>query len=431
MKWLVLLLLGAPALVTASVNAAPSADPAGPVDPARPVDPTVAAVLDWNRTVLALAEAEDGFMTLKGVRTAAIMHLAMRRVLEEGRGDAVAMAPAYIAAAAHAVALRQFPGQQATLDALLQQHQPAADERVLARGRAVAQAVLAQRADDGWDREAEYRWHPMGPGVYAEFAEHSGTPEGFVFGAGWAQARGFALERPDQFRVPAPPAIDSPAYARAFEEVKSLGRFQTLTRTPDQSHIALWWKDFVENSHNRLARSLIRAEALSPDVAVSLLALLNSAIFDAYVSSFENKFHYNHWRPYTAIRWAHEDGNAATQREASWTNLHRHSYAFPSYPSAHGTACGAAMTVLEAFLGTPYAFTMTTAEVDIAGPFSGKIALRPPTRTFASFADAAHECGRSRVYLGIHFDYDATAGVALGRQVGERALNVLGGPAQR
>ncbi len=150
------------------------------------------------------------------------------------------------------------------------------------------------------------------------------------------------------------------------------------------------------------------------------------SIFDAYVSVFDNKFFYNHWRPYTAIRWAAHDGNPDTQPEESWTNTHRHTYAFPSYPSAHGMACAAAMTAFENVFGRDYAFTMRNAFVDIAGPLSGKIAMHPPTRSFESFAAAAQECGLSRVYLGIHFRYDSIEGVKLGRRVGENVvLNLL------
>ena len=96
----------------------------------------------------------------------------------------------------------------------------------------------------------------MAPGVYAEFNEHSGTPEGFIFGAGWARAKGFALLKPDQFRSPAPPAITSDAYADAYNEVRELGQYKSKVRTDDQTHQALWWKDFAENSLNRLARDL-------------------------------------------------------------------------------------------------------------------------------------------------------------------------------
>lgn len=130
-----------------------------------------------------------------------------------------------------------------------------------------------------------------------------------MFGAGWAHARPFALLRADQFRVPPPPAIESDEYTAAFDEVKEAGRFQSRTRTTDQTHLAMWWKDFVENSRNRLARDLVTQRQLDLWPAARLFALLNRNIFDAYVASFDNKFFYNHWRPYTAIRWA---ANAAT-----------------------------------------------------------------------------------------------------------------------
>ncbi|MEO1319834.1 MAG: vanadium-dependent haloperoxidase [Pseudomonadota bacterium] len=396
-----------------------------------------ASAVEWNAAVLAVAEAEDGFMTLKGLRTVTMMHLAMHDALSAtGSGyepyalqERVTGASriAAVSQAAFVVASSQYPGSRADF-ALLRDHadtgvsEPDHIERGRALGTRAARSILSAREGDGWDTEAGYQWHPMAPGVYAEFQEHSGTPQGFVFGPGWANARGFALQRPDQFRVPPPPDIKSSAYTAAFDEVKMLGRFQSIRRTPDQTHLALWWKDFSENSHNRLARDLVVREALSLDASVRLFALLNMAIYDAYVSSFENKFHYNHWRPYTAIRWADNDGNPETQQESTWTNTHGHTYAFPSYPSAHGTACAAAMSAMTHVFGDEFAFTMRTEMVDLAGPFSGKIEMHPATRSFERFSDAARECGASRVYLGIHFRYDSVAGVQLGEQVGGQVI---------
>jgi hypothetical protein len=229
----------------------------------------------------------------------------------------------------------------------------------------------------------------------------------------------FALEKSDQFRSPPPPPIQGAEYQRAYDEVKETGRFQSMARTVDQTHQALWWKDFAENSHNRLARDLVAREQLELAAAARMFALLNISIFDSYISVFDNKFFYNHWRPYTAIRWAAHDGNANTEAEETWTNTHRHTYPFPSYPSAHGTACAAAMTILADTFGTNYAFEMRTPVVDIAGPFSGKIEMHPPTRKFHSFEDAAMECAMSRVYLGIHFRYDSVEGNRLGKRIGK------------
>mgnify|MGYP001822832427 CR=1 FL=1 len=280
----------------------------------RAEDATLAT--EWNEAVLRIAEAEDGFMTLKGLRTVTMMHIAMHDALSAIDSDyepyayenTVPEANPLAAAsqAAFTVATEQYPDDRDHFAAMRDKwlREIPADEAMQSGkqlGNAAANAILAAREGDGWDGEAEYRWHPMAPGVYAEFQEHSGTPQGFIFGAGWARARGFALERPDQFRAPPPPEISSEAYTRAFNEVKQLGRFQSMSRTPDQTHIALWWKDFAENSHNRLARDLIEKEGISLQEAVRLLALLNMAIFDGYVSSFDNKFHYNHWRPYTCL----------------------------------------------------------------------------------------------------------------------------------
>ncbi len=395
-------------------------------------------IVQWNALILELAEKEDGFLTLKGLRAVTLAHLAMVDALnavdvaspdrELTSVEEYRQRVAAVNDAGYEVALSQYPNMDAELSKLRSYWQQRSahnkkDSDGGAVGRDSALAVLLARKDDGWDTPSSYRFHPMGPGVYAEFNEHSGTPEGFVFGAGWARAKGFALSSPSQFRVPAPPAIQSKAYTVAFNEVKEKGRFQSYTRTPDQTHLALWWKDFVENSHNRLARRLVHDENLGLRETARLFALLNMSIFDAYVSSFDNKYHFNHWRPFTAIRWAANDGNAATKAEETWTNTHRHTYPFPSYPSAHGTACAAAMTALESIFGENYPFEMRTAVVDVAGPFSGKIRMSPETRQFPDFVSAAKECAASRVYLGIHFRYDSDAGFALGRQVGLQVLN--------
>jgi membrane-associated phospholipid phosphatase len=406
--------------------------------PAEPTAPTGELVAAWNRQVLEVAEAEDRFLTLKGLRTAAMMHLAVHDALnaiEPRYATWLAPSPApgadptaAAAGAAFAVASDQYPGERQRFAAEL--------ERWLSRvadgpaksagselGSATAAAVLAARQEDRWDGEGEYEWQPAAPGVYAELGAHSGTPPGFVFGAGWAQAVPFTLGDPADFRAPPPPPIDSAAYAEALAEVREVGALDSATRTADQTHQAMWWKEFVESSHNRLARRLVREEGLDLWRAARLFALLETSIYDAYLAVFDDKFFYNHWRPYTAIRRASQDGNPATEEDPEWDNLHRHTYAFPSYPSAHGTACAAAATVLADTFGAERPVTMTTERVDRGGPLSEKMPIEPASRTFASFAAAAEECALSRLYLGIHFRYDSVAGTELGRRVGRHVVD--------
>ncbi len=395
--------------------------------------------ISWNQKIMQLAIAEDNLLTLKGVRTAAMIHTAMHDALNsvvpkysryayEGEMNKKANPIAAVAYAAYEVAISQYPDEKGLLEPELKRwlknitdEDAKNDGETL--GKEVASSIISKRSNDKWNGEAEYMFHPMAPGVYAEFNEHSGTPEGFIFGAGWAVAQPFLLPKQDYFRSPPPPEINSEAYTKAFNEVKEVGSSESETRTEDQSHLAMWWKDFVENSHNRLARHLVEVENLNLWDASRTFALMNMAIYDAYVCVFDNKFHYNHWRPYTAIRWADNDGNPNTELDAEWNNLHKHTYAFPSYPSAHGTASSAAMTVLSNTLGTgnEYKFTMTTEEVDKAGPFSEKVKMDPSTRSFSSFSEAGLEAAMSRVYLGIHFRYDSEEGHKLGTKIGKYA----------
>ncbi|GAA5220693.1 vanadium-dependent haloperoxidase [Membranihabitans marinus] len=392
-------------------------------------------VNSWNALIMEMAVAEDGLLTLKGVRTEAMVYVAIHDGLNsirpvytfykyEGK-NRKANPIATTAQAAYDISSSQFPDQLLKLNAELEKWLNTVEDGEskdlgIQLGKEVAAIILSERSDDGWNDEVEYIWQTMAPGVYAEFSEHSATPQGFVFGAGWARSKPFLLTAADQFRSPPPPDINSDTYTEAYNEVKEYGRFESQVRTIDQSHQAMWWKDFVENSHNRLARSLVSKENLNLWESARVFALLNMTIFDAYVNVFDNKFFYNHWRPYTAIRGAEMDGNDDTEADVEWDNLHKHTYAFPSYPSAHGSASTAAMTVLANTLGKgdEYPFEMTTTEVDSAGPFSGKIEMYPPTRSFNQFSEAGLEAAMSRLFLGIHFRYDSEEGHSLGEKIG-------------
>src|SRR5262249_38400948 len=154
------------------------------------------------------------------------------------------------------------------------------------------------------------------------------------------------------FRPPPPPALDSAEYAAAFNEVKSLGRVDSATRSADQTQIALFWRDATGTSYafghwNKIAQGVAVDQGLSLASDARLFARLTLAPADAIISCWDAKYAYNFWRPVTAIRAADTDGNPDTEPDAGWTPLIV-TPNFPSYTSAHSTVSGAAAGVLTA-----------------------------------------------------------------------------------
>jgi hypothetical protein len=375
-----------------------------------------AVLVSWNQQAHEIAFAEDQFLTFKGVRAFAMMHIAMHDALNailpfyrahtHSERAFFAHPIAAVAQAAHDVLLSQYPGEQARLDAELARWLSRVSEgplksRGIALGQRAAAAIVSAREGDGWDFPGVYEFR-SGPGEYAT------TPPwaGFVLQPGFAEARPFGLISPDQFRPPPPPALDSPEYARAFDEVKAYGRVDSSVRTPDQTGYAIWWMEFTDGSMNRLARELVERKRPHLWRAARMFALLNMSMFDGYVANWDSKFHYNHWRPFTAIRGAADDGNPETEPDPDWEPL-RTTPPFPEYASAHSTVCNTSFEIFKRTFGDRVSFTMQsiTAPPDM------------PTRSFSSFSQAGAECADSRVRLGFHYRYATDQGIRLGRRV--------------
>jgi hypothetical protein len=310
------------------------------------------------------------------------------------------------AQAAHDVLVSQVPGQQARLDRVLSDSLSAvSDGRLKARGielgQRAAAAVLAKRNGDGWDVQGSYEFK-------AGIGDYQTTPpwKGFVLQPGFAKARPFGMASTDRWRPAPPPAIDSQQYADAFNEVKTYGRLDSARRTPDQTAYAVWWMEFELGSMNRLAGTLVRQRGLHLWQTARLFALLHMSIADGGVATWDAKFHYNHWRPYTAVRRAADDRNPGTEADAQWEAL-RPTPPFPEYPSGHAMGCGTS-------------FEIFTSTFDDGTPFTMESATAPPgmpTRSFTSFSQADAECSDSRVMLGFHYRYAAEAGRKLGHLV--------------
>ncbi|HET9440029.1 MAG TPA: vanadium-dependent haloperoxidase [Longimicrobiales bacterium] len=376
-------------------------------------------VVTWNELAYDIAYAEDQFRTFKGQRALAMMNLAMHDALNsiEAKYDRYAYrgprrdADPKLAAAqsAYAVLVSLYPAATLRLDSVLANQRSVTPANALGAaaielGLAAADAVLRMRQNDGWNHPGTYAF-TTGTGHYAT------TPDwqGFVLQPGFSEATPFALRAPNAFRPPPPPPLQSIAYARAYDEVKNYGALNSAVRTTDQTAYAIWWLEFAEGSINRLTRRLVIERSVGLWPAARLFAQLHMALYDGYIATWDAKFTYRHWRPFTAIRWP-DDGNAATQADANWQSL-QPAPPFPEYVSAHATACAASFTVLSAlWKGAPFSMTTITAPPEM------------PERSFVSFRAAAEECADSRVRLGWHFRYATDEGLRLGERVANHVL---------
>jgi len=285
----------------------------------------------------------------------------------------------------------------------------------MAVGLAAANGLIAQRANDGFRANVPYAFLPLAPGVYQKTPGPDGTIASYVGPAApWMkQFRPFAISSPDQFRVDPPPALDSAQWAEDFNEVKAFGAAsnQPNSRSAEQEEIGLFYgaiNAMVQVQRN--LRNLAMEQGLTGDLGDSsrFMAQASVTLSDTFVGCWESKYHYNFWRPVTAIQHADIDGNDATDADPAWmpqivTPTH------PEYPSAHGCGTSAYAHAIEYFFGTkrlPGGITLTGA----AGH---------PDRHFDSTDEIIKEIIDARVYNGVHYRTSVVEGTILGRKVAQ------------
>jgi hypothetical protein len=357
---------------------------------------------------------------------------------------------AAIAQAAHDALVAMFPSQTPSFDDALGEDLDLIDEQGKEDGRGVgrraAAAIVAEHKHDGWeaiDPRMGVEFQPSDlPGWWRQ-DPISQIP--VALGASWGQVEPFVIESGRQFRIDPPPDMTSPAYTEAYNEVKRLGGddFTTKTeRTEEQTQIGIFWAYDGTPSLSAPPRlynqiTLTIADVMGTDfmALTRLLALVNVAMADAGIASWESKFHYQLWRPVTGIRESDEgtgptgkgDGNPETVGDPTWTplgapasNLAGPNFTppFPSFPSGHAAFGGALFETLRLFYGRDdIAFDFTSDEFNgVTRGNDGKV--RPiVTRHFTSLSQAEEENGQSRIYLGIHWAFDKTEGIAQGRRI--------------
>jgi hypothetical protein len=378
-------------------------------------------ITDWDEkaivAVAPLASVPSPYTPYAAYRMMAIVHAAMFDAvnsIERRYRPYLVQLPADRAASKEAAAAAAAASVLATIDA-----QTAADMKValasylasiadgpaksegVKLGEAVAARVLAARANDGSDGADDYRPRTS-PGIY--------VPTPIMRGPMWPRVKPFAMASPSQFRPGPPIALDSKEWATDFNEIKDYGRDSTK-RTAQQTETARFWLVAGPVAYHPFVRQLATAKQMSVVESARFMALAAIAINDALIAVLDAKYHYNFWRPITAIRNGDIDGNAATDREATWqpiadTPLH------PEYPCAHCILSGSIAGVVTAVLGTG-----DIPEIATTSPTAPGVTHRWTNMT--AFTD---EVASARIWAGFHYRFSTRVGTGMGLKIGESAV---------
>ncbi|MEM1110134.1 MAG: vanadium-dependent haloperoxidase [Planctomycetota bacterium] len=368
-----------------------------------------------------------------------------------------ASSEAAAAQAAYTVLSSIYGDQQATLDLGLNSTLAGiADGQAktagIDLGTQIGNAILAKRANDGYDTYVQYtptyepgHWQPdpINPGQEA-------------WGPAWGEVDTFALKSVNGFLPDVMPALDSAEYAAAYNEVKELGSVDSTTRTAEQTEIGVFWAyDRVGlgtpmTLFNDVLQTIAVQEGNTTAENAELFAKATVAMADAGIVAWNSKFDYDFWRPVTGIRDGDLDGNDLTEADEFWTplgapdgdSLTGFTPPFPTYLSGHATFGGAVFGVLQEFYGTDdIEFTLTSEELELLladeelAELYGLGDLEDAERTFSTLSEAMEENGRSRVYLGIHWNFDDIEGQLTGQHIaqayfaGEFTANAIPEPA--
>jgi hypothetical protein len=360
---------------------------------------------------------------------------------------------AAVGQAAHDALVALYPSQAPNFDSLLA-HDLAQiknkNEKAngIDLGQRAAAAILAMRVNDGVQiPEPSVGIDYITSNLPGHWRQDPISLIPLALGAYWGECKTFVLQSSQQFRVPAPPALTSAEYTTAYNEVKAVGGDGIGTptqRTAEQTFIGIFWAYDGTPSlcapprlYNQITIQIADQMKLDVTHLARLLALVNTAMADAGVSVWESKYFYDFWRPITGIRESDPgtgpthagDGNPATIGDRAFSplgapasNLTGPNFTppFPAYPSGHAGFGGALFQTLRRFFGTDaIAFTFVSDEFNgFTKDHNGNV--RPYTpRNFSSLSQAEEENGQSRIYLGIHWSFDKTQGIAQGRRIAD------------
>jgi hypothetical protein len=272
-------------------------------------------------------------------------------------------------------------------------------------GEAVAAKTLEARANDGSSAADAYR-PATTAGVY--------IPTALTVAPQWPDLMPFAMTSPSQFRPKPPIALESEQWGKDYNEIKELGAKNSSKRTARQTEDARFWLLTGPLSTHPLHRQIALRKEMSVIDSARFMTVVTAAEADAMIAVLDAKYKYAFWRPITAIRNGDIDGNAATERDATWlpidnTPMH------PEYPCAHCIVSSAVASAVEAMLGTA-----DIPEVTMTSPTAPGV-----THRWTNVNAYADEVAVARIAAGFHYRFSTVVGQDMGRQIGLHAVKTI------
>lgn len=308
-------------------------------------------------------------------------------------------------------------------------------------GRQAAQKILLARSLDRSNKSVTYT--PVNaPGYHQPDPSHPN--QGFL-SPQWGQVTPFFLKSGSQFRASdivgenkadRRKFLNSARYINNYKEVSSLGALNSTVRTADQTEIGIFWGydgapkiGVPPRLYNQIVRVIAIQKSNTLQENARLFALVNYALADAGISSWETKYYYGLWRPIIGVR----QGLASTGSLSNWTPLgapsdgkgNNFTPGFPSYVSGHSTFGSATFQTLRLFYGTDnIRFQFQSDEFNGITIDSTTSQVRPPrTRNYRTLTQAEDENFLSRIYLGVHWRIDQEEGKIMGRNIASYIFN--------
>lgn len=300
------------------------------------------------------------------------------------------------AAAATGVLIRLYPADadkiRGDLELYLALLKPGpATEAGVQLGDAAAAAIVLARADDGANATERYR-PKTAPGVYIPTAPMA-VPN-------WPGVKPFAIPSGSAFRPAPPPKLASKGWKADLAEIREYGGLNSKSRSPKQTEDAKFWLTVGPQAYMQIERQFSAAKGLTGVDAARFMALVEIARADAILAVFDAKYHYNFWRPVTAIRVTFETDDDWLPIDAT--------PAHPEYPCAHCISAASVAGVTQKEFGTD-----EMPEFHATSPSAPGVIHK-----WTSMKAMNKEVSEARIWAGFHYRFSTRVGEDMGYKIG-------------